>query len=322
MKGVISGVHTPLSFPDMFPHYLCEIPEDMKAIVKQVVRAGDEIIRSNAGKVLLSKDNIFDRESKTDRMVLREITKWITVLYPDDGIIAEGLDKKTAAELGLVLNSKGFVSPKNDSVRVWALDPVCGSTAHANRASGPVISLGLVTDIEPVRFLSGIVYEPGIRLFFGDIRNGENSAIMVSADDPAGENIRVRHYDGSEDIANSGIVAPDRVQTFDPDPRMRAAIYNFASQFGDPGGGRFSCSGTMCEVAMGAFLAMLKSKQPVWEYAAGAAICLAAGAKIVDWRGCPFELPELCLKDKRSFVCYSGDPIILEWVRKYLSEVA
>jgi myo-inositol-1(or 4)-monophosphatase len=257
-----------------------------------------------------------DRETRWDIRSLKLIVNTLREKYPDDGIMGEGL--RTYGPIwNLPLNDRGFF--QGTSGRVWVIDPICGSTAFACGLPQWIVSLGLVTDTDPVKFISGIIYDPNQEeLFFGHgpVSNG---SWMISERYPEGKLLQVAKFDSRERLANSGLISAEQ-RVLRENPYLMPTI-ELSREFGGlisvP-----SCGLPMCDVAAGRAAVVVKGYQPYYDYAGAVRIVKGAGGTFADWHGNPWTMHELRSDLKINFVCYNGQKLVKTLIDNHIGHLA
>lgn len=207
-----------------------------------------------------------------DVLSLSHIVRGLIDSFPQDGIIAEGLDEEDVVDL------LGFEIPIIDkkypgvSGYFWVIDPLCGTIMHKRGIKDFVVSVALVNDSPDVLF--GCVYDPGNDEMFYAMK-GEGSYIEAfNRVTP----LSVSGVDGNK-LREKALVSIEHGLV-----RRKEEVRELASDIK-----RQRTAGTcgleLSYVGAGRLDAVLKGKQPLYDFAGGLLIVEEAGGKATDFQG-------------------------------------
>jgi myo-inositol-1(or 4)-monophosphatase len=205
-----------------------------------------------------------------DSLSLKIICQGLRQHYPQDGLMGEGL-QELSSELGLKLDDRGIFP--GESGKIWAIDSICGSIPFSRGIPDFIISVACVS-IEPLKPLVGIVLDP-VRdeLFCAKAKRGSflnNSPIRVST------------LGSLEQFRNQGMISIEHKMI--REQKYNKAVVSLAQKVA-----RLRVAGTcgleLAYVAAGRLDAVLKAKQPLYDYAAGLLILQEAGGMATDFDG-------------------------------------
>lgn len=253
-----------------------------------------------------------DRETSKDIESLKIICAGIRKYCPEDGFMGEGL-LQHSERLGLELNDRGFYP--GSSGLVWVCDPICGTTAFANTIPQFIVSLGLVTDTNPVEFIAGIIYHPALeRLYYAE--QGFGSWIF-SREYPAGKQLHVRApVRDIADLKNKVIMSTGQgvIRSGKYGPGAIALSQHFGELLVDA-----SCGLPMAYVAEGSYGLAVKQNQPFYDFAAGVCLVQEAGGLWLDHTGNQIKPQSLSRSFRTHFVATSDDPLIVNLVKEEIA---
>jgi myo-inositol-1(or 4)-monophosphatase len=216
-------------------------------------------------------DTTFDFES------LRVILSRLRLFYRQDGIMAEGLHD-VAEEFGLGLNDEGYYP--GDSGIVWVIDPICGTIPFSRGMHEFCISIAAV-NADPLELLAGIVYDPSQReLFYA--QKGQGATLN-------GRPIEASEIASDAHFKDQGMISVEHKMLREEQHFVR--LPGLLKKVGRMKSGA-SCGLDLAHVACGRLDAVLKAKQPLYDYAAGLLILNEAGGMATGFEGEPhaFEL--------------------------------
>jgi myo-inositol-1(or 4)-monophosphatase len=277
-----------------------------------------ELIQSMAGKVPLTKGRPEDRESRADILSLRHLVDSFRRIHPDYSLLAEGL-KEHGPKWEMYPDGNGIIPGASNYCAV--IDPICGSTAFAAGVPSWIISVGIVEiGIDNIQFSAGYVYDPNVQEFF----IAENGKAWLFRPDCDHQPINVRQFsevgNGAPIEIEQSMLRGKQAKTTQERDWWRNVNYassELAFEFGMLDCVA-SCGLPICWVAAGRYAAMVKAHQPIYDYAAGAAILLAAGGRFTDWSGRNLIIPHLRSDLRINFAATNGQPEVLELIQKHL----
>lgn len=243
-------------------------------------------ITQNAAKMLMTAfgqqiglsedDNLEDSDRSAqstayDFRSLEIICRGLQQSYPLDGLMGEGL-KELAPKLGIELNNQDILPGK--SGRIWVIDPICGTIPFSRGIPDFIISIALVSSIEPLNLLVGIVIDPARNeIFYAEA--GRGSFLN-------GKPIKISNVKSAGELKNRGIVSIEHKM-------IRETRYNNWAIKLSKKIARLRTAGTcgleLCYVAAGRLDAILKARQPLYDYAAGLLILREAGGLATNFDG-------------------------------------
>ena len=228
--------------------------EKVIGIVKDAAR----IFRDDTAAGHVTTKGLSDYVTEVDTAVQKQITKELSLLYPDIQMMGEEKDNSTI----------DFSRP------AWILDPVDGTTNLIHRFPGSCISLGLSCGCE---IIAGIVYDPyRDELFFA--RKGSGASLN-------GVPIHVR---SSSTLSQSLISTGTSPYYHEYSDRVFFDMKNVflrAQDIRRIG----SAAIELCYIACGRLDAFFEMMLKPWDFAAGHIILQEAGGRITTYEGAPLS---------------------------------
>lgn len=224
--------------------------------VKKVDNAKGEICRSS-------------HTTTADVLSLSHIVNRLVDEFPQDGIIAEGLDDPDVVKLlsdELPLKEGRYLG---QSGLYWVIDPLCGTIMHEKGIRDFIVSVGLVDESAEIYF--GCVHDPCHNETFYATK-GRGAYVM---NDSTIKQIYVSETDSLKKALVSiehGLVRSEKkvAELADNIKRQRTAG---------------TCGLELSYVSAGRIDAMLKMGQPLYDYAGGLIILEEAGGIATDFDG-------------------------------------
>jgi myo-inositol-1(or 4)-monophosphatase len=203
---------------------------------------------------------------------LNHLVQGIRARFPEDGIIAEGLDEKEfvkLARIDLQLDDGKYVGK---SGFYWVIDPLCGTIMHERGIRDFAISVGLVDEDLTTHF--GCVYDPShTEMFYATLNGGSfmddgKRMLPITVSDIDGKNLKKEALVSIE----HGLIKKEEgvIPITGNIKRLRTAG---------------TCGLELSYVGAGRLEAVLKGKQPLYDYAGGLIIVKEAGGMTTDFEG-------------------------------------
>lgn len=247
-----------------------------------VVKGAGKLLMGCLGKpeIVIYGEGEKERSGYTttaDVISLSHIITGIIDEFPEDGIIAEGLDEKKIAETKLK-ELLDFDFPIEDNMYkgengfYWVIDPLCGTIMHERGIPDFVVSLALVDETADVYF--GCVYDPWNREMFFAKKGGK----AYLSDEKSTKQIKVSDIKG-KDLKDKALVSIEHglVRSEDEIKLLSAGIKRQRTAG--------TCGLELSYVGAGKLDAALKRRQPLYDYAGGIIIVERAGGLITDFEG-------------------------------------
>lgn len=251
-----------------------DIPEDTIEralfIAQEAARSAGEPLRELHGHVesVEFKTDKSDIVTEADYQAERIITTVIRNEFPDHSIFSEE-----------------DVQFEGDSEYLWMLDPLDGTGNFAHGNPNYSISIALLKNNTPVM---GVVFAPETREMFCAIKDGAatEGGVQLSTTD---------RDQLDESMLLSG---------YDPDGSFLSHFYRETRGVRRLG----SAALNLCYLASGTADAVWEFDTYPWDVAAGLVVARAAGAKITDATGDPYEL-SLDAHERRTALLGSNGPL-------------
>jgi myo-inositol-1(or 4)-monophosphatase len=254
--------------------------------ITSVVRESGRILKQTEGHSTMIYEDPEDRSKFTttaDILSLINTVRGIMELYPQDGIIAEGLDilkdyrpcdeleERLVEKILAAMDGKDIIPTRTGEY--WAIDPLCGSTPHSRGIPDYVVSLGLINKKGEIQY--GCVYDaPHDVIYFAE--KGRGAFI------DCGKAVTKMNVSDIKQIEKMSYIsiehkiirehASDVVELIVQLKRLRTAG---------------TCGLELALTANGNIDAVLKDSQPLYDYCGGLILVQEAGGMITDYQGNP-----------------------------------
>lgn len=259
-------------------------------IAKQAALAGGDVLKQGFGIEHELEGNIAEEDGsrsslstiydKKSDLRVKEVIKSNFPIHAPYGIISE--------ESGNIIvedNRELLASP--DELRkleyVWVIDPLCGSILYDRGIRDFVLSISLLRNGE---IMLGVVYDPGHdELFYAE--KGKGAFLLEIRENPEEpkkiEVAQVTSIERKSDKERRGalisiehkMIREDRFTRFVTEISKRMTRLRVAG----------SCGLELCYVACGRTDSMIRTRQPIYDYAAGKIIVEQAGGEVTNFRG-------------------------------------
>jgi len=250
---------------------------EFKNAVEIMKKSAKMLLTAFGQQIQLSEDNNpedNDRSAQSttyDFRSLEIICQGLQQYYPLDGLMGEGL-KELAPKLNMKLNNQEILPGK--SKKMWVIDPICGTVPFSRGIPDFIISVACVSVDDPLKILVGIVIDPvHNEIFYAEA--GRGSFLN-------GQPIKVSNIKSTKELKNRGIISIEHKM-------IRETEYNNWAIKLSQKVARFRTAGTcgleFCYVASGRLDAVLKARQPLYDYAAGLLILREAGGIATNFDG-------------------------------------
>jgi myo-inositol-1(or 4)-monophosphatase len=238
-----------------------------------------------------SRSDLSTAYDKISNYAIKEIIKSEFTKYPF-GIISE--EEKESGGIKILEGSKEdeldeeFISVEElrKLEYVWVIDPLCGSILYQRGIKDFIVSISLLKSGE---IILGLVYDPGHdELFHAEKDNGAFLLDLTTNIDKPISVSKVSALKKDDDKAKTGALVSVEHKMIREDQTI-----NFVYEISKPisrlrvAG---SCGLELCYVACGRTDAMLRARQPIYDYSAGKIIVEKAGGKVTDFRGDPIQV--------------------------------
>ncbi|MBI3872409.1 MAG: inositol monophosphatase [candidate division Zixibacteria bacterium] len=230
----------------------------LDAALPIALAAGDLLARRLGEQRSVELKGEINLVTEMDRQAEELIVSRLTAAFPGFGIVAEeGAQHRVQSEY------------------VWYVDPLDGTTNYAHGLPIFCVSLGLWRGDNPV---CGVVYHPMGQETFTAVSGGgaylNGRRLAVSSQPDLGSAILATGF--PYDIRRTDV---DNLDHFARFAKRAQAIRRMGAAALD-----------MAWTAAGRFDGFWEMKLSPWDIAAGALLCLEAGAIVTDFRGEPFTL--------------------------------
>jgi fructose-1,6-bisphosphatase/inositol monophosphatase family enzyme len=254
------------------------------ATITGVVRESGRILKQIEGSSKVLFEDSEDRSKFTttaDVLSLMNTVRGVMELYPQDGIIAEGLElldqykpvddseKELVDKILSALNKENMIPTRTGEY--WAIDPLCGSTPHSRSIPDYIVSLGLINKKGEIQY--GCIYNPNSdTIYFAEKGNGAFKYDAQSTTKMKVSNIKEINKQAFVSIEHKII----RENAVEIQPltkqlkRLRVAG---------------TCGLELALTANGNIDAVLKDSQPLYDYCAGLILVMEAGGTVTDYKG-------------------------------------
>ena len=229
-------------------------------ICERAARAGGQVLRDHAGRVLAREKGPADLVTEADLASQRAIKGVLLGTFPHHGFLAEENES---------------LPPGPDGLR-WIVDPLDGTTNFVHGIPHYAVSIGLEQAGKP---LVGVVFDPCSEACF-----------LAAAGEGAFLNGIPLHVSQTIDLSQAvvAISFPPRVQRSSPEVSRFLNVLTRSRATRRTG----STALNLCSLAAGQFDAFWSYATKSWDVAAGAVIVREAGGVLTGPGGRDFDLQE------------------------------